>query len=482
MGTNCSAHADPIYENQCNNLGDINYIPNYCSPFGIIETCNALNSELTTSEWEAGPKGNFCFYEDSGTLTKNFGFGCCGIKCGIPGGRNASCRRIGFTADPLTCCFQDYNRSQNNNDCFTIGNNLTCDPQYRTLIGNPCVDKIVEYCSAGNSSTQDFIDKWVGSITLPQGSNPTFQPCQTALYKMLYDNQPVGTPIFGVGTLNQNAVVNGTRMMSALISGLIQNGGGLFENPEVSGVSPEINVLIWNVCNKYPGVCQAELQNYCSQQTLNSVSLNTSVQPWCGCYLPDSQYSQYTDVYRINKECTPVCNANGVIPLPSSDLTTTIQCEQSVCLIDNVALTFVNSRVGLGQGLFFNQLCPSCSTQNGISCSCIINNFTLDSVNSQFPSLQINQNCSQTSSCFKTVNGVRQEISCNSTSTYDPLLVIQAENQKNYDFAIFRRNMETIVILVLTALFVLFLLFWSQNTNSFSKQSNVSIRVPNQKY
>ena len=220
--------------------------------------------------------------------------------------------------------------------------------------------------------------------------------------------------------------------------------------PNLQSTAPFFSWL-FSVCSTYPYLCKDFLEDECSNVTPELLDNSPGVRNWCGCYLSDNFYDTYTNDF-INKECTPYCNSSSVIPLSQADGTAPQYCEQSVCIIDDVAIKLAKTEFeGNGGSINFNQMCGSCgsnyqnsinktnfpntgntqsyqtgstTTKNGsqtatiasntsqlnstlindvadITCQCRINNFTLTSLGGSFiGGINLAQSCGGDSKCY----------------------------------------------------------------------------------
>ena len=259
-----------------------------------------------------------------------------------------------------------------------------------------------------------WVQKWIGQYTtVNEDGTPgeTFdRPCYRAIYRNLYDDPTkssnpgcLATP--GVGATTSVGFQYAQDLILAMIT-QYDNQGGRLQASESEESNTQLNPMIWDICSKTPGLCQEALYKYCATTTVNNLTQNVSALPWCGCYMPPEQYAKYTDVYEINRECTPTCNRKGVIQLPSDSGISTKICNQSTCVIDNVSIQLAQSTVGSsGQGIDFSQICSSCagtgsSNQIGGACSCTIAGTTITAINSTIGNLSISQQCGSSAACY----------------------------------------------------------------------------------
>jgi hypothetical protein len=143
--------------------------------------------------------------------------------------------------------------------------------------------------------------------------------------------------------------------------------------------------------------------------------------------MPDGEYATYTDLFQINKACTPMCNRLTSIGLSGPDGITPLPCTQNVCLIDNVSLDLFESSVG-GQ-VTLSQLCGGCQSTGGqvqTSCSCILSDVNVAIINSSIGGdVNIAQSCTGVQ-CVRTGtdlsgNPAQVTVDCNSPINYNPI-------------------------------------------------------------
>jgi hypothetical protein len=367
------------------------------------------------------------------------------------------------------------------NQTSYYGNTVTGGPF--PVAEKPCYQVMTDWCTGTDLVTgkpktlpdgtydHTWRNYWLSSATVDanchvQNNNQsqTFEtPCLNYMYKLMFK----GTPYQCTAKNANNGFpsVDGYKLaqqfFSTMLTKYINEGGNLAVREDQVGDS-QMNNLIWKICNDTPGLCSSALKNMCSTMTANDLIRNVVLQPWCGCYLPPAEYSIYTDLYQINPECTPICNQEGTIPLPSSDGISGKTCNQSTCIIDNVAIELANAKVGgTGQGINFKQMCSNCGA-NGI-CNCTIRNLTFIGVNAAIPSIDVSQSCGGNAQCYKEVpnsNGVPSNIPvpCDKNINYNPYDQIDANNAKKVVSA--TKYQFLAIIGILLAAILLIVLLW----------------------
>jgi len=475
MGTNCNTHPSPNPQNICDNaLGDSVYGQHFCTLSGSHNDareafCAGMSS---AGEWAFTGTGNgSCYYNDCDEHTDFGGSGCCNGCCGIIGS-GVTCSREHFYGDPTLCCLRDYacNGAANPTTCFDDSSiQRTCspsNPDTRDQTSTDCRAVMLNYCATGDS--EQLAQRWLGDVIV-QGQ--TFsRPCYRTLYRNLYAGSAAScaaTP--GVGVPTAEGYAWAQQLIEATMAQYASNGGNLDARPGDSGSDTTLNAMFWGICQGDPGLCAKGLYRYCSDVTTNTISRRVSLLPWCGCYMPDAQYSEYTDLYQVAKECTPTCNLASVIPLTNESGMGKRSCQQSLCIIDDLSLTIAQSQVGLNGGITFSQVCSGCAIAGGTgTCSCILSGTTIAIIESEIPSLNITQECGNGgiggAACYattKNANGVitnATRVPCSSQANYNPFAQIQAEDAANKLAATTRHNW--LVLAILVAVLVVIMVLW----------------------
>jgi hypothetical protein len=490
MGTNCSSHPGPNSAgmNICDGaIGDEQKVKNFCavkiSLGGAGSRGAYCNNISSAGEWSFSREYGSCFYD--GDI--DYGFGCCGTTCGQPFGTYNVCKRGFFSGDPLICCLNNSqcSTSDNPSECYSdVGRNNTCDPTNRSISGDGCRQLVEDYCtgtdvtgtSIGDHSIQNFYNRWQGTVTTVNGitaSTPYTNICYKALWNNLYrGEQAACTGAPGLGIVTTNGYVWVQEMFSKFLAKYAQLGGVLALTEGQVGTTT-LNSMIWGICNQYPGICSAGLNQYCAPLTNDSLLRNPEFLKWCGCYMQPGQYSKYTDTYLIPLECTPTCNNPNVIPLATQNGLTTKTCKQSQCVIDDFAISLANAQ--FPGGINFSQVCSGCSNGLGQTCSCSITGTTLIAINRDNGALNVSQNCGSNSTCYNQVtnpDGTTSTISvpCSAPPGFDPYTAIKAQSSLNYDNAIRNRNFKILIIFIVVI--IILIILW--NVFMFKKKPTIT--------
>jgi hypothetical protein len=343
----------------------------------------------------------------------------------------------------------------------------TCSPNNRDITTTSCQDNILQYCTGADLAPTDasWLNRWNNSVVV--NGFTIQQPCLYAINRNLF-NSP-STPLFcnnfdipnlPIGAAGFGYVQN---LLSQAYNKYKSQGFILGTTPGSVGFN-EFQNVIFGICKKTPGACVSILKNAASGLTTDRLTINPTAAEFFGCYLADDQYATYVNNYQIAKECTPVCNRSNVIPLVAPDGITILPCANTVCLIDNVAINLAQSTLN---GITFSQICSGCGskTVNGVSsCSCIIENNTIDVVNSKIGgNLSIQQNCQgAVTQCVNTQNGIKTQTPCSNTTNPNQQAVTNA--QQAQQTANTQGNLILIftVIIVLVVVIIIYLIFRSK--------------------
>lgn len=476
----CTPLPKPNTKNYCNpSLNDNLYpVPNLCSypPNDIdlnlaqigknvrINVCRSLGG---TGEWDWGPNSAI---ETPCTVDSSEPYRGMNLPiCGLPGGQGI-CTRIGYTASNVDCCFQDYDCTQNNNDCFTGGDeghtSRTCNPEYRKLTGKKCQEDLLPFCSGNteedkeNPQSLEWMDRWLNPVSANKS-------CLYAIQRNVYNIAPDTCnlpPIIDENTpINASGFFWSQEVITAVIAKFTEQGYILGSLPGTPSYHPFQDFLYQNICLPIPGLCQGGLRNVCANYSAQQISFNPNIANWCGCYLPQEEYEAYSVKYNIQPQCTPICNRAGVIPLVGINEQPVV-CEQDICLIDNITLNIVNSQVQ--GGININQVCGNCGPEQngGISgtCSCVIDNNNIDIVNSVIGgNISLNENCGNITcnqSNPSTIGPNIINVPCDASNNYNPFTQYQQEaaaaQQKAGIWSII-----WLIVIIIVALIIIFIIF-----------------------
>lgn len=202
-------------------------------------------------------------------------------------------------------------------------------------------------------------------------------------------------------------------------------------SPSRPGFNPFQQVLLKQCQDglNLPGVCDNYLCNeFCPQLTYSDINNNPIYANWCGCYtspppnenviIDDNLVNPVvTNCQRLipvsgagNVPCYPLCHRASTVSLYRPEDGCKFQCNNTVCVIDDVVINVDESSIGGGVNI--TQVCPSCGP--GQLCVCIVSGNNLEE---SFEALGIestfNQYCGSNSVCYTTDDtGALTPVSC----------------------------------------------------------------------
>jgi hypothetical protein len=317
-----------------------------------------------------------------------------------------------------TCQLSGIVQAAHDQVVYKTGNTPICQQIFwRTLYGNSPIF-LNQYWRTDGGPTLCPADSVVGNFEGFNICENTSIPPQAAACQ--------ATSFGGIPT--PTGAIWAQSILTAAVNKLRAKGVSI-TNPVTSGADQPFIQWLYTVCQKYPNLCEGFIKQECAGADPAEFISNQNLWDWCGCYMNDERYKNYTDNFGVTKECSPYCNAPNTVPLVNGDTTQPLFCQQSVCIIDDVAINLVKSRFQDGtNNINFSQICNSCgsgygsgvnnqgnynnptgnSNFNNISttnCNCIIDNFTLTTINTVITGdgINISQSCNGNSTCYNTV-------------------------------------------------------------------------------
>jgi hypothetical protein len=400
----------------CHNIGDRF---DFMNDKNYIGKGDNKKNTLSLTEWapfDTYNDYNSCHFNDYLRGYKvHHSAACCNGACSIIGS-GLRCSRQNFLGDATVCCFNDYNCNQNDEDsCFqTPARQRTCDPAFRNLNSNQCRTTIKDYCTGDAlfPSQSDWLEMWledsyveinsfmaVENITVVSDRfNPAEntsirgqkypgrqkQPCLRAIARAVTPNSSVCSweDLQGIGVIQGNINSSGflwsKEIVDSIYNRFVRENGGVFIgglNTDGYGRNSGFYNVLWDICNKIPGLCVDILPKICQDYTPETLVNTPGSLPWCSCWMPDSSYEKY-EKFGIQRECSPLCNRPGVLPYLDNNFMTKV-CVQSVCMMDDITVGLINTQ--FKNGVNFNQICGSCGAVN------INTNFSVKSVTTGDP-------------------------------------------------------------------------------------------------
>jgi hypothetical protein len=141
------------------------------------------------------------------------------------------------------------------------------------------------------------------------------------------------------------------------------------------------------------GVCDDVLTNFCQNYTSEDLQKDGTLQVLCGCHLPQNDYK--FSGWGIPSSCDPLCLYQNTVQNATYQ-----PCKSTSCIIDNVTVDIINSQVG--NGINFGQVCGSCGG-SGV-CECWLSGININDVNSIINGgINLSQSCNN--NCFYVPEG-----------------------------------------------------------------------------
>lgn len=453
-------------------------IPNTCA--GAIPTAQGVrknivgNMEGATDEWIDIP------YLDVYIQNCDF-IGSDGVKyeprcctdsgCSILGTQIIA-QRIAYKGDQLNCCVLDKDYTNDAGSCWARptpdGRSFnpdplrsgTCSPQFRNINGGWCTSEdpntksVFNYCMGTDlqSDDRELLYRWFeGPKTCSYYANRRLYP-NYPLFQKGQDIQELSSNINSVGFQQTRTMVDN------LLSRYEKMGfqlGAVPGNNKYSKYQDNFR----SICSAYPGLCEQVLTRNCAAFTLEQLALQPGLIDWCGCYLSDDAYQKYVSQFQVNRECTPLCNRISSIKYPTENGLASRPCNQDLCIIDDIALTLVNTTVE--GSITFGQVCGNCTG----GCRCIFEDSDINIVNSKVGgNINFSQNCSGGVPQCRIVqeDGTSRLVPCDSAGTVDPLAQYNYLNEAQKITAQKEQTTSiwTIILLVIIGILIFALIVW----------------------
>lgn len=149
------------------------------------------------------------------------------------------------------------------------------------------------------------------------------------------------------------------------------------------------------------GVCDDVLNNFCSSYSRDDLEKDETLQVLCGCHLQPKDYP-YSG-WGIPSSCDSICLYENTIQNSSYQ-----KCQSNSCIIDNVTVDIINSEVD--NGINFGQVCGSCGSHSGSRdgtnpvCECWLSGININDINSIIKGgINLQQSCG--GKCFYVPSG-----------------------------------------------------------------------------
>lgn len=252
---------------------------------------------------------------------------------------------------------------------------------------NPqCISVMSDFCSTDEPLGDTYTEKWEGDeftsecrgyATLNAGNQVQYVPAIDSYVRryLLTDANPI--------TFAQQ--------------------GSLVYDPAIEDVI--------DVCQTYPGGCDAVLDQVCGSFTRQDLRDNPNLGKLCGCFMDDLVYDQYQGAFGVQKICDPACTLQSAIkPRDPGNQFQTLQCGQTICVIDDVKIDLLNNTTT--GDITFAQSCQSCAGGGG-GCQCFISDISITATESQLGNISLEQECGSPPFCYQSdAFGVPQLVDC----------------------------------------------------------------------
>lgn len=224
----------------------------------------------------------------------------------------------------------------------------------------------------------------------------------------------------------------------------------VFSRAFPNGFSEPGNTFQQNIqvfCKDNPEACAPALTKMCSEYTVTELSTQPNIAKLCGCYLPPVQYARSQNLYGLPRQCQPICNTGNTVRYVNPQTYQQEICTSSTCIIDNITVNLLNSTAG---NINLTQFCSSC----GIStpCSCRISNVNITAVDAALKNITLDQKCGSNVECFAAnpndLNGPAIKVDC-----------VTGESEQNTSTPILLIS----IISVISAIIVILLIVWIIN-------------------
>lgn len=198
--------------------------------------------------------------------------------------------------------------------------------------------------------------------------------------------------------LTLQSLINPTNAQNLILSAVTN----FYSNNNPTADDPFVSKAV-SLCSMYPGLCSDILggtsnsPGVCNNYTINDLNPSNwtgrqndpyglNLLQTCGCFL---QSNNYLPLSNISIPCNTVCRFPGTIPLANAN-GTAATCENTTCVIDNVTVDIINSNAG---AVNLTQTCNQCNSSN--PCTCYFSNININDNNTISPILlsQIETNC-----------------------------------------------------------------------------------------
>lgn len=308
-------------------------------------------------------------------------------------GKKCRLTRTSYESDPSSCCLVAASQGSGGNLALSTNNSYNNGIFNWNNVGGTqytCNPNIIDRCDANASVIAGYC-----STLNRHGTRLAWETGQPGWGPNDYSRGYCANYVNSMNVTNKGAAQT---VVSAAVTAMVTEG--------TFSKYPDTTSNLLQFCNSM-GSCDAQLKNICAAYSREDVfdAYNkylelTAVNPndpnatvykniyqACGCHLPSSQYSTWNNlgVDQVNVACDPICMLPNVIPQYNNG--TRASCTQNLCVLDNITIDIVNSQTG---NIDFNTLCGNCSDGN---CRCVFSNINIFQSGSSVGNINFSQNC-----------------------------------------------------------------------------------------
>ena len=398
--------------NFCSNtVGEEYDIPNSCQ---FISGGGNINCPVSSpGEWtDGGVSSTNCITATfhNGHELPSPAIGCESFTCCKVLGKRKKCVRAEFKGDNTACSMRTiiggtFEAKNSSTTCFADDIRYrTCAPEVRGPSASDSLPYIGDWCRSDDITTQVNPNPQADPVGFNDSiSNDTYQQWQYSdgpegNYKTKWQGELANSECKVAMSVNKDTSARYREILEPTARRFFIDDN----NPILDSTNPNFDPFldeIISLCKMYPGACDEVLTERCSTVTRSDLEESEYLTRVCGCFMPDEQYGSLGNL-GVKRECEPTCVLQGTIKQGDRD-GRAIECTDTLCIINNVSLNILdNSSTG---NISFSQMCKSCGdVNNGGSCRCILDNITLDAVQSKVGDVNFSEACGSQPLCYQT--------------------------------------------------------------------------------
>ncbi len=217
------------------------------------------------------------------------------------------------------------------------------------------------------------------------------------------------------------------------------------ENPFSSSI---LQNELMSACVNVPGVCELSESQMCKSCSRQRISGSVNLLEYCGCYAPtDPQFNS-----TVSPQCDYLCTTAASSKLRDAVNGGVIQCSQTTCIINNVSINSVNSTTA---NITLDQVCNQCVGSN--TCKCFID----VSIPNVISNMGLNETTFATQCPFATC--YTTDSNGNNPQNVDCASYV-AGASKNVEYAVSPEVWWVLIAFFVLCVFVIFsFAYWGQN-------------------